>query len=214
MRTLQTLNCVEDPNNSARTLLQVELSRVCYKDEHLGAAIVAWIVLALFVVGYPITSFFFLLRVQRGKHLHDAKYIEKFGFLYRGIKEKAWWFRYITFIMNINVAVQTVFKLEVTYQILINIVLFLGNLAIVVLMWPYFNRYTNILFTAAGLARGAYLVVMVGLISRSVVFYVVLAVVVVSFIGALTRVLFFIMNRELPSPIVLWGRIRGRNNRI
>eukprot|EP00002_Diphylleia_rotans_P034286 TRINITY_DN7356_c0_g1_i10.p1 TRINITY_DN7356_c0_g1~~TRINITY_DN7356_c0_g1_i10.p1 ORF type:complete len:437 (-),score=53.30 TRINITY_DN7356_c0_g1_i10:139-1449(-) len=56
-RTMQLIDCKEVYGTE---LLRVEMARECYEGSHLGAAIVAWIVFTVYVIGYPLYSYYCL----------------------------------------------------------------------------------------------------------------------------------------------------------
>lgn len=66
--------------------LAIGLSEQCYVGEHLGASIVAVIVLVLFGIGFPLGCAYTLYHAFKDGKLPSARRVDTYGFLFRGVR--------------------------------------------------------------------------------------------------------------------------------
>eukprot|EP01112_Ceratiomyxa_fruticulosa_P012240 TRINITY_DN3383_c0_g1_i2.p1 TRINITY_DN3383_c0_g1~~TRINITY_DN3383_c0_g1_i2.p1 ORF type:complete len:695 (-),score=96.94 TRINITY_DN3383_c0_g1_i2:244-2328(-) len=167
-RTFQALNCVQDPSTPLWTRLKVELHLRCFHDEHRQIAPVAFIVLILDTIGFPLLCCYLIYKATKAG-IDIPLYRDSFGYLYRGLRKKGVWFRLTPFIFNITVAFEVTFRdnqLGMTY-VFINLMLFLLNTGMVIYAWPFLNKFLNIIFIGAGLARVVYLLALLGAVGHN-----------------------------------------------
>jgi hypothetical protein len=103
-RLLQGLRCI--PNAQGQSVLQIELTTECYTGAHLGTSIFIWPVLIAYGFAFPAWCFY-ITRRSATKGMDDLKRAEKYGFLYRNVHKRFYYFRLFTFFTNFALAMQT-----------------------------------------------------------------------------------------------------------
>jgi len=158
VRILQAIDCVKTADGSLR--LQVELSQICYTGTHTAVAALAWILLFLYGFGFPLLCGF----IVRKSYLHgidDEERREKYGFLYRDVKEKYYWYRVVVFASSYFVAlVSALGGYYVSLQIFVGAVLFYVFSFFVAAFWPYSNIMLNWSSLVSGFAKAIYIIIL------------------------------------------------------
>ena len=132
-------------------MLALEPATECYTGEHLPVAIVAWMVLFGFCLGFPIWCGRTLLRSAR-KGLSDLKQFARYGFLYRGLRDKFYWFRLTQFLANAIIAIELTLLDTVASKMFVAGILFIIFSTLVGMLLPYLQWYNNAAFVGIGKA--------------------------------------------------------------
>jgi len=129
---------------------------VCYQGEHPYAAALAFIVLVTFVAGLPL-YWLRILYIGHRKRLMESKLFRKrWGFLYRQIKARYYYFRLLDYFFSFALSLGIVFLgQQVRTQMWMSFVVF--SVQLIVLTWwcPHLTKARNLMmmgFTDARLA--------------------------------------------------------------
>lgn len=90
MRVIGGLHCT-DIGGELRVAASPDI--ICYGSEHLFTALIMWMLLFGFVLGFPLWSLYITHRSatrQSGQEYLDDKRTQKYGYLYRGCKIEYW----------------------------------------------------------------------------------------------------------------------------
>eukprot|EP01113_Clastostelium_recurvatum_P013808 TRINITY_DN1740_c0_g1_i2.p1 TRINITY_DN1740_c0_g1~~TRINITY_DN1740_c0_g1_i2.p1 ORF type:complete len:1635 (-),score=381.18 TRINITY_DN1740_c0_g1_i2:49-4791(-) len=175
-RTFQAVSCVtvkifqgavsqQNIQLGSQLRLLAELSTECYSGAHLFIAPIAWILLLLYCIGYPVLCLVLITRsFKRG--LWHPKREMKYGYLYRGVRgtRATYWVRLVPFAFSIMLAAQSVAQQDGIVAIFINGLVFLVYAAFVILARPFVSTKENFLTSAIGLGRVVYVVALLGAI--------------------------------------------------
>jgi hypothetical protein len=83
----------------------------------------------------------------------DSKRSEKYGYLYRGVQERFYWFRILQFPTNMVLALQGVLAANIGLRTFLASMLFLLNGVAVGVFWPFKGWVTNVATIMAGVAN-------------------------------------------------------------
>eukprot|EP01132_Coremiostelium_polycephalum_P004264 gene4264-5336_t len=123
IRSLQAVNCIQLPDG---WFLNAQLSIKCYSGSHNAVAAIGYFLLIFYTLGFPlICSYlvFLVWRIRSKSNIENnnneydengqkiGEYSEKYGFLYRGVRQDVIWFRLPLFLINFFVACQYVFNM-------------------------------------------------------------------------------------------------------
>ena len=149
MRTVQILHCSE---RDGELRLNIDLSIRCYEGTHLGAVVVAWLVLVGFVVGFP--------AALTGLLLHSAwrgnweALVNGYAFLTRGLHRSRFWFRLTSFALSFALVLETTLARHATTRAFLAAISFVVNTILVLWFWPYKKVWNSLLHIVLGLAAG------------------------------------------------------------
>jgi len=147
IRIFDAVNC-EDVNG--QELLVAELSTVCYQGGNMAAAIVAFILMPLYLAAFPIWAFYIVKRSYT-KGAYDLKRAEKYGYLYRNLKDYAFWFRSLFYLTGLTLAIQTVFASNDSLRVFLPCLFFLLNAVTVAVLRPFVTKFANWVMFCGGL---------------------------------------------------------------
>jgi Concanavalin A-like lectin/glucanases superfamily/EGF-like domain/Somatomedin B domain len=87
-----------------------DLTQVCYSDRHLLAGIIGWCVLLLYIIGIPLWTASSLHKGWRNGKLATAKYFGYFGYMYRNLQLRYYWFDIFSeYLVSFAIVAATVF---------------------------------------------------------------------------------------------------------
>eukprot|EP01112_Ceratiomyxa_fruticulosa_P020627 TRINITY_DN7087_c0_g1_i1.p1 TRINITY_DN7087_c0_g1~~TRINITY_DN7087_c0_g1_i1.p1 ORF type:complete len:453 (-),score=50.11 TRINITY_DN7087_c0_g1_i1:63-1421(-) len=162
VKTLQMINCKRLPDGLLHLVIEYNIE--CYKGEHQRVAAIAWIILFVYVLGFPLVCFWKVFK-SRGRKF-DHKMMSRYGFLLRGLKENFFWFRITTFAINFAISLETVF-MKIGLEVFVSALFFLVNWILIVLFKPFLTLVGNILVAASGIGRGFYLLILLAAIMKT-----------------------------------------------
>jgi len=116
--------------------------------------------------------------------LHDPKRAGKYGFLYRGVKDRWWWWRCVNFLTSFVLAMQQALSPSIELKTFLSVFVFAVNILGVGLLLPFKNFVDNLQALCVGTVTGVlvliYLAVLSGAstsnASRWALFYATLAI--------------------------------------
>eukprot|EP01113_Clastostelium_recurvatum_P039829 TRINITY_DN6129_c0_g1_i7.p1 TRINITY_DN6129_c0_g1~~TRINITY_DN6129_c0_g1_i7.p1 ORF type:complete len:1436 (-),score=280.86 TRINITY_DN6129_c0_g1_i7:20-4327(-) len=144
LKSLQGVHCVDGH-------LSHEPGVACYVGDHLAVSPFVWLILILFCAGFPLVCLWWTYRVYRRRY--EVKMTLIYGFLYRGLRRRMFWFRSTPMIINFAIAAEKVFDLDPLAVGLLNGSLFLVSLAIVLVAWPFRSKADNWIFLFGNIMR-------------------------------------------------------------
>eukprot|EP00002_Diphylleia_rotans_P036930 TRINITY_DN8194_c0_g2_i5.p1 TRINITY_DN8194_c0_g2~~TRINITY_DN8194_c0_g2_i5.p1 ORF type:complete len:362 (+),score=53.93 TRINITY_DN8194_c0_g2_i5:1753-2838(+) len=142
-RTLQLIDCKQVYQTD---VMRVELARECYVDEHLTAAIVGWIVFFVYVLGYPVYSYYLLRKRMRARteaDRHSKTILKTADFLMDDIKPTTFWFRGVELMVSFVICVFSVLVHNIPLRLMLNGSLTLLKYGLVIMFWPMISRLGN-----------------------------------------------------------------------
>eukprot|EP00002_Diphylleia_rotans_P023184 TRINITY_DN4558_c0_g2_i1.p1 TRINITY_DN4558_c0_g2~~TRINITY_DN4558_c0_g2_i1.p1 ORF type:complete len:691 (-),score=96.99 TRINITY_DN4558_c0_g2_i1:64-2136(-) len=153
-RSFQLINCKRVYNEE---VMKIEMASVCYIEEHLDASILAWIVVIIYVVGYP-TFTYFLLRARVFSDIESTKRlslmaVKTSNFLLEGIRQECYWYRGVDFFRMCFVCIVSVFVTNIPLRIMLLGCLALVNHTIIVLAWPFASKYGTVIKIGISFAK-------------------------------------------------------------
>ena len=150
LRCLQGVYCV-DVNGEDR--LKVELTTLCYEGEHKMAAIVIWVLLAVYVVGFPVSMGIIMARAYLQGNVVALR-TGQYGFLTRGLKLRYFWFRILSLGITLAIVTQSVLFEEPTAKLFVLALSMLINTLLVAALWPFRAVHNNVIQMVVGLLSG------------------------------------------------------------
>eukprot|EP01113_Clastostelium_recurvatum_P021614 TRINITY_DN25647_c0_g1_i1.p1 TRINITY_DN25647_c0_g1~~TRINITY_DN25647_c0_g1_i1.p1 ORF type:complete len:358 (+),score=61.47 TRINITY_DN25647_c0_g1_i1:137-1075(+) len=161
LRTMQAVYCISVPTEDAQQLrLNVERAITCYTLSHLYAAPFAWVMVVLFIVGFPMFCLGMIVRA-RVKGVSPAFQL-RFGFLTRSLRPRRHVYSIAPILINLAVAIQTVIGIPTDESLLVNGLIFCVNIIVLSLFWPFLKRVMNIFVLTGAYARLVYVLVLSG----------------------------------------------------
>ena len=159
-KTLAMVHCVEVDGTSR---LKVDMSVVCHEGAHARGVVLAWIMLALYVVGVPIALFVVLVVpvVRHGMGGGSAAVRRGYGaFLLRGLRPEYFFFRFVTtFVLNFGLVLSLTVLNYAATRVFVAASLFLVNACFVALTWPFSKTRNSILQIGSGLVSAVQLAI-------------------------------------------------------
>jgi len=192
---MQGIYCVQI---NGMLLLQIDPSIQCYTGEHRRAAIIMWTLLILLGVCYPLWCFFIVHRSFL-KGATDDKRQGKYGYLYRGVRPKYYYFLVLNFVINFGFALQTTFATAFD-TLIASAIYFLINGLFVGLALPLKLLVMNFLYVCASLVNQSETLLSLWSFGSYVTFGVVLAFVLTSFVVIVVVNTLRSCRGELPVP--------------
>eukprot|EP00002_Diphylleia_rotans_P023181 TRINITY_DN4558_c0_g1_i5.p1 TRINITY_DN4558_c0_g1~~TRINITY_DN4558_c0_g1_i5.p1 ORF type:complete len:2284 (-),score=384.12 TRINITY_DN4558_c0_g1_i5:152-7003(-) len=156
-RSLQLINCKRVYEED---VMRIELASVCYVEDHMISSIVAWIVLAVYVLGYPIFSFYVLrLRVKSGDDEYrrfSTAVFKTSEFLMDDIRRECFWYRGIELMGACFVCLISVLVQNIPTRIMLLGCIALLNHAVIIAFWPFesnFGTFTEMSVSVAKIVQ-------------------------------------------------------------
>lgn len=165
--------------------LVTDRSTLCYTGSHLPAAIVAWIVIFMFGVGFPVAC---IVILYRGLHSNktlpsnavnavtavnvesarlSAKRSDYYGFMFRGVQQRYWFYRLLSFVNGWGFALQSVLSASFIVQTFVPGLFFLINTAIVAWLFPFTTQLSNLISMIVGFGGVIQVMIFLGLLGAS-----------------------------------------------
>jgi len=138
-RVFEALDCT---SVDGELRLVTELSTICYQGGNLASGITAWILLFVYLIGFPVWAFYIVKRSFH-KGAHDLKRAEKYGYLYRNLKDYAYWFRTLSYAINFAIALQSVYADNASLRLFLVAIFLIFNAVLVSLFWPFVTEFAN-----------------------------------------------------------------------
>jgi len=193
-RTLEGINCIKLDTGYR---LYIERSSVCYHGEHLALLPFMWIVLVGYCFGFPAFCGYVCFRAYR-QHQRNIKALkagrvavltltpafrEMFGYLWRGLKPHALYFRVLPFVVIFFLSMQTAFALGPSIQLFINGLVFMIDLVLAVWIWPFDSKLANFAAVGEGAGKAVSMLILLGTLEPDIpdgraFFFVVLAILI------------------------------------
>ena len=152
-------HCVDYEGISGSRLIS-DLDIVCYRDDHLVAAVFAMLFALLYVIGIPVLALMVMIHDRRA--MNASEFAAKWTFLIAGYKPELWWYELVVIVRKAVVVVLVVFVEDATMQAAIGATLLAMAMAVHLELLPY----TQTIFDKVEcLALAALSVTLVGAIS-------------------------------------------------
>ncbi|KNC55828.1 uncharacterized protein AMSG_11268 [Thecamonas trahens ATCC 50062] len=155
-----TLRCVQGvycKQVNSQKRLAMELSTLCYEGSHKSTVVVIWILIVVYVAGFPLITLFLMTRALQRGALAALK-AGPFAFLTRGLHVRYFWFRLLALGINLVLVLQTTLSDEPAVKIFAAGMSFLANTVVVIFVWPFKVEANNWVQIAVGLAAAIQLV--------------------------------------------------------
>ena len=147
LRTIQALYC-KDVDGEKR--LGVEMVTRCFTGTHKTLTGIAITILVIYVAGFPVTMALLMGRAYYANAYLTLK--NTFAFLTRGLRVRFWWFRLLSLLSILVLAVQTTVVTDAALQLFVAGLTFLVNVSLVAVLWPYKVGLNNVFQIVVGFA--------------------------------------------------------------
>lgn len=92
---------------------------------------------------------------------------DRYGFLFRGLKSKYFYFRVLVFVVNAVVAMINVFFTDVAISLTLQGISFFLNAVFVIYAWPFVKLHTNLIVLTCGLASIGNILILLGFVGSN-----------------------------------------------
>eukprot|EP00300_Choanocystis_sp_HF-7_P025077 c26740_g1_i1.p1 GENE.c26740_g1_i1~~c26740_g1_i1.p1 ORF type:complete len:381 (+),score=75.55 c26740_g1_i1:74-1144(+) len=193
LRCVQAVACVKS-GKSYR--LGVDMQVECYVGRHRAVLPFAWALLVVYVIGFPLAALLMMQRAYARRRFHRLK--TQFAFLTRSLHVRAFWFRLVSYFMNLVFAVQATLLRTSAMRVFIASLIFLANTIVVRYVKPFKSRTQNRIQMAIGIVNALQVVILLSLsrygdnglsdLLRNILLALVCAIVVIFAISVLIEV--------------------------
>jgi len=129
-------------------------------------AVTAWLLLIIYCLGFPFMCGIWIYKSYK-QGMHQAKWSDKYGFLYRSLKSDAYWFKVVAFSTNFFVTLVTVVgEHYLAAQLFVGAMLFYINAFMVAYLWPYTDQLLNWASIFSGCAKAIYILILLASIDN------------------------------------------------
>ena len=148
--------CRTDPAKRGEYFLVVEPGTRCFAGAHLTALPFLVVIGAGYLIGFPIAALIvaerLYERVASASTLSLQSFSDKYGFLFRGVKDGYYWLRPIQFFTSLVFAAESVFLDDPDVKIFSAGTNFIVNFALVGIFLPFVQSWQNGVALASGVA--------------------------------------------------------------